>query len=68
MSLGAILKLMGSVPNAVAILGRTYPPGPTRSLIFAIFGALGPVGFMVGGVLAALLAQKASVPWIWFFT
>ena len=59
---------VGVVPNAVAILGRTYPPGNTRSLVFALIGALGPAGFMVGGVFAALLAQKASVPWIWFFT
>ncbi|ORX34486.1 major facilitator superfamily domain-containing protein [Kockovaella imperatae] len=57
-----------AVPNAVAILGRTYPPGSTRSLIFAIFGALAPVGFMVGGAVAALLAQTTSVIWIWFFT
>ena len=56
------------VPNAVAILGRTYPPGNTRSLVFALIGALGPAGFMVGGLFAGLLAQKASVPWIWFFT
>ena len=57
-----------TVPNAVAIFGRTYPPGQMRATLFAALGALGPVGFMSSGALAALLADKASVPWIWWFT
>ena len=56
------------VPNAVAIFGRTYPPGHMRTIIFAIFGAIAPVGFLVSGAMAALLAVKAGPRWIWFFT
>lgn len=57
-----------AVPNAVAILGRTYPPGRMRSIVFAILGALAPVGFLVPGTIAALLADNGAVKWIWFLT
>jgi len=56
------------VPNAVAILGRTYPPGQMRSIVFAILGALAPVGFIVPGAFAAALADAGAVEWIWFAT
>ncbi|RSH83828.1 hypothetical protein EHS25_005443 [Saitozyma podzolica] len=56
-----------SLPNAVAILGRTYPPGRTRSLMFAILGALAPAGFWAGGLIAAAFAVSGHVPWIWWF-
>ena len=57
-----------AVPNAVAILGRTYPPGLMRSIVFAILGALAPVGFIIPGAYAALLADFGAVRWIWFST
>jgi hypothetical protein len=56
------------VPNAVSILGRTYPPGLMRSIVFAILGALAPIGFVVPGSFAALLADHGAVQWIWFTT
>ncbi|KAK1926475.1 MFS transporter [Papiliotrema laurentii] len=57
-----------SLPNAVSILGRTYPPGLMRSIVFAILGALAPIGFVVPGSFAALLADHGAVQWIWFTT
>ena len=63
-----LLMTMAIVPNAVAILGRTYPPGPTRSITFAMLGAIAPAGWFAAGAMAAAIAEKASVPWIWFFT
>ncbi|WVR04537.1 hypothetical protein IAU60_001544 [Kwoniella sp. DSM 27419] len=61
--LGAALAL----PNALAILGRTYPPGKMRNIVFAILGALAPAGFMFGGAIAAVFAVLVDVRWIWWF-
>lgn len=50
-------------PNALAILGATYPPGNKKRLIFALFGGMAPSGAVVGAVFAALLAELAWWPW-----
>ncbi|MCJ1315056.1 hypothetical protein MMC15_000371 [Xylographa vitiligo] len=50
------------VPNALAILGQTYPQGMRKNMIFALFGATAPGGFVVGAVFASLLAERASWP------
>jgi MFS family permease len=44
-------------PNAIAILGRTYPPGLRKEMIFSLFGATAPGGFIVGGVFSSIFAQ-----------
>ncbi|KIR57651.1 MFS transporter [Cryptococcus bacillisporus CA1873] len=54
-----------SLPNALAILGRTYPPGKIRNITFAILGALAPAGYCIGGGVASLFAQFVDVRWIW---
>ncbi|RFU78030.1 major facilitator superfamily domain, general substrate transporter [Trichoderma arundinaceum] len=51
------------LPNAIAILGRTYPPGRRKELVFSLFGATAPAGFNLAGVFIALLAQRAWWPW-----
>ncbi|KAL7819787.1 MFS general substrate transporter [Trichoderma gracile] len=51
------------LPNAVAILGRTYPPGRRKELVFSLFGATAPAGFNVAGLFIALLAQRVWWPW-----
>lgn len=51
------------LPNAVAILGRTYKPGLRKQLIFSAFGATSPAGFVLGAVFSSLLAQKLWWPW-----
>ncbi|KAJ5651669.1 hypothetical protein N7507_009095 [Penicillium longicatenatum] len=51
------------LPNAIAILGRTYPPGLRKEMIFSLFGATAPGGFVVGGVFSSLFAQLAWWPW-----
>ncbi|WVF69910.1 hypothetical protein IAT40_004694 [Kwoniella sp. CBS 6097] len=56
-----------ALPNALAILGRTYPPGHTRNVVFAILGALAPCGFILGGGAAAIFVVLVSVEWIWWF-
>ena len=51
------------VPNSLAILGRTYPPGRRKEMVFSIYGATAPNGFIVGAVFGSLLAQRAWWPW-----
>lgn len=51
------------LPNALAILGRTYEPGRRKEMIFAFFGASAPVGFLVGSVFSSLIAQDLWWPW-----
>ncbi|KAK3358387.1 MFS general substrate transporter [Lasiosphaeria ovina] len=53
------------IPNAIALIGRTFPIGLKRNLAFACFGAAGPTGAAVGAVLAALVAETIS--WHWCF-
>lgn len=47
------------VPNAMALIGRTYPVGLRRNVIFSCFGACGPTGFVVGAVFSSVLSQLA---------
>ncbi|KAK3374744.1 major facilitator superfamily-domain-containing protein [Podospora didyma] len=53
------------IPNAIAIIGRTFPVGLRRNIALACFGAAGPTGAAVGAVLAALVAETIS--WHWCF-
>jgi MFS family permease len=52
------------MPNGLAILGRSYE-GERKNMAFALFGACGPMGFVVGSVMASLLAEK--VHWSWAY-
>ncbi|KAJ5729810.1 Major facilitator superfamily domain general substrate transporter [Penicillium malachiteum] len=54
------------LPNAMAILGRTYPPGPRKDMVFSIFGATAPGGFAIGGGFSALISQRVWWPWAYW--
>ncbi|CAI7643587.1 unnamed protein product [Penicillium glandicola] len=54
------------LPNAIAILGRTYRPGLRKEMVFSLFGATAPGGFIVGGVFSSILAQLAWWPWAYW--
>ncbi|KAL9056375.1 MAG: hypothetical protein Q9162_002966 [Coniocarpon cinnabarinum] len=57
------------VPNAMALIGRTYPVGLKKNLIFSAFGAGGPTGFVVGAVFSAIFGQLTWWPWaFWALT
>lgn len=49
------------VPNAVAVIGTTLPPGKMRNLSLGFFGAGAPVGGWLGALFAGLLAELT--PW-----
>lgn len=54
------------VPNAMALIGKTYPMGLKKNIIFSCFGAGGPTGFVVGAVMSALLGQLIWWPWAYW--
>ncbi|OCK77023.1 MFS general substrate transporter [Lepidopterella palustris CBS 459.81] len=60
------------VPNAMALVGRTFPIGMKRNLVFSLFGACGPTGWVLGAVFSSLCAQlgEGKLPrsgWSWSF-
>ncbi|KAF2482551.1 hypothetical protein BDY17DRAFT_251335 [Neohortaea acidophila] len=54
------------VPNALALVGRSYGASPKKNLIFALFGAAAPTGSVVGTVFGSIFAQLAWWPWAFF--
>ena len=51
------------VPNALALLGRAYPPGIKKNIVFSLFGAMAPWGFVIGALFASIFAQLTWWPW-----
>lgn len=56
------------VPSALAILGSVYKEGRRKDLVFSLYAAGSPLGFTLGSVFSALLAQLAWWPWIFYIT
>ena len=55
-----------TLPNAIAILGRSYKPGTRKQMVFSLLGATAPSGFVVGAVFSSLLAEFAWWPWAYW--
>jgi MFS family permease len=54
------------VPNGLALLGRTYPPGSKqKGFAFTLFGLCAPVGAYLGMLFGALFTKYAT--WWWSF-
>lgn len=51
------------LPNGIACLSRTYPPGPRKNMILSIFGATAPGGFVLGALFAGIFTQFVWWPW-----
>lgn len=45
------------VPNGIALIGRSFPPGDKRALVIGVFGACGPCGFLTGAAFSAMFAE-----------
>ncbi|KAJ9099992.1 hypothetical protein QFC19_005809 [Naganishia cerealis] len=56
------------LPNALAVLGRSYPPTPRKDMAFSFFGLSAPSGFTLGAVFSALLAERLWWPWIFWIS
>jgi MFS family permease len=52
------------LPNALAILGRTYPPGPKKNAIFSAFAVAAPLGCSTAGAIGSAFAQYVWWPWV----
>ncbi|EKM52644.1 uncharacterized protein PHACADRAFT_186753 [Phanerochaete carnosa HHB-10118-sp] len=55
------------VPNCVALLCITFPPGAMRNIALGLFGAAAPIGAAGGGALCGLIIQFAPWKWMFFF-
>lgn len=55
------------VPNAIALLTTTFPPGRMRNVSVGLFGAMAPIGAAGGSVFPGLFGQLAPVKWLFFF-
>ncbi|KAM5341764.1 hypothetical protein ACJ41O_014795 [Fusarium nematophilum] len=53
------------LPASLALLGRTYRPGPRKNLVFSLYGAFGCVGFYFGILMGAVSAEVFG--WRWYF-
>lgn len=53
-------------PNALALLGRAYTPGIKKSIIFSLFGAMAPWGFVMGALFSSLFAELTWWPWAYW--
>lgn len=56
------------VPNGIALIGRSFPPGDKRAMVIGIFGACGPCGFLTGAAFAGMFAEVAWWPWAFWST
>lgn len=45
-----------TLPNAIAILGQSYAPGPRKNMAFAFFGGSAPFGAIAGFATGGLFA------------
>lgn len=50
------------LPNALAVFGVSYPPGHRKAMVFAFFGAVAPIGGVIGGAIASAL-ELVWWPW-----
>jgi MFS family permease len=55
-----------AVPNALAILSRTFAEGPERTRALGIFGAAGGTSALVGSIAGGLLVEGPGWPWVFF--
>ncbi|PHH79178.1 hypothetical protein CDD80_5452 [Ophiocordyceps camponoti-rufipedis] len=53
------------LPAGISLLGRIYRPGPRKNLVFAVYGALAPLGFFLGIIIGGLSQDLLS--WRWYF-
>lgn len=54
------------MPNAVALISTTIPPGRSRNVTLGFFGASGPIGSYLGAIWAGVFIEYADWTWIFF--
>jgi MFS family permease len=59
------LGIAAFLPAGISLLGRIYRPGPRKNLIFGLYGAVAPLGFFSGLLMAGM--SQALLTWRWYF-
>ncbi|KAK0391385.1 hypothetical protein NLU13_0885 [Sarocladium strictum] len=59
------LGLAAFLPAGISLLGRIYRPGPRKNMVFGLYGAIGPIGFF-SGIIVAGIAQEV-LTWRWYY-
>lgn len=54
------------MPNAVALISSTIPPGKVRNITLGFFGASAPIGSYLGAIWAGIFVQFVNWNWIFF--
>lgn len=55
------------VPNTIALLTITFPPGKFRNITVSFFGAMSPIGAAGGSILPGFFTQLLPWKWLFFF-
>ncbi|KAI2627897.1 MFS general substrate transporter [Hypomontagnella submonticulosa] len=55
------------MPNAVAMIGITNPPGFARNLSLAFFGASAPIGGYIGALITGGFVESTPLVWMFVF-
>lgn len=53
------------MPAGLALLARTYRPGPRKNFVFSVYGAFACIGFYIGILMGAVTADLLN--WRWYF-
>ncbi len=53
------------MPNAVALISTTIPPGKMRNITLGFFGASAPIGSYLGAIWSGIFIQFTN--WSWIF-
>lgn len=54
------------MPNAVALIGVYFPNTPRKEFYLASFGAVTPLGFVLGALFSGIFAQLVWWPWMFW--
>ena len=59
------LGLAAFLPAGISLLGKIYRPGPRKNFVFSLYGAIAPVGFFAGIMVAG--AAQDLMTWRWYY-
>ncbi|OKL62859.1 hypothetical protein UA08_01729 [Talaromyces atroroseus] len=69
LTLRALSGLGGAfiMPNAVAMISSTVPPGRARNFSLGVFGASAPIGGYLGALFLGVFLEKTEYKWFFVF-